>query len=317
MIKKLKLKFNLTNNWPQKLVALVLACFIWAMAPSPSKKGLTEIQFFVPVSYINTPKDLEMTSTPLQTVSVVVEVPPRDLPDVHPSNFQAVIDLDGAAPGTRKYKIHKRAIKAPKAVSIVQVNPESVEITFEKAITKELPIQPVLVGTPAQGYVLEKVTMIPARIEVHGPARSLEGVDQLETKALNIEGVSGEIEMFAQIAWPEGVKPTPAAPDNFTARIQVGSEPVSRRFDKIPIGVVNQTYVTRINPKNFNLLIRGPKSLVDSMTIDDIQAFIDLKSYKPGTYKVKQPTVRLRPELQIQEAWPPIDVWVLNQKIYE
>lgn len=312
---KLKLKF--TNNWPQKLVALGLALFIWALAPSPSKKGMTEIQFFVPVSYINTPKNLEMVSTPLQTVSVVVEVPPRDLADVHPSNFQAVIDLEDAAPGTARYRIHKRSIKAPKAVRIVQINPDSVEIAFEQAIIRELPIQPVLVGQPAQGYVLEQVTMLPARIEVQGPIKELEGLDQIETKALNIEGVNGEIEMFAQIAWPPGVKPVPPAPDNYTARIQVGSEPVSRRFDKIPIGVVNQTYVTRINPKTFNLSIRGPKTLVESMTIEDIQAFIDLKSYKPGTYKVKQPTVRLRPELQIQEAWPPIDVWVLNQKIYE
>ena len=102
-----------------------------------------------------------------------------------------------------------------------------------------------------------------------------------------------------------------------TARIQVGSEPINRRFDSIPIGLVNQIYVTRINPKYFHIAIRGPKSMVENMNPEDIQAFIDLKNYQPGTYKIKSPTVRLRPEIQIQEVWPPIDVWVLNQKIYE
>jgi len=308
---------SLSKNLPQKLLAFTLALFIWAIAPSPSQKGLTEIQLFLPVTYINAPKNLEMTSRPLQTVSISVSVPPRELPQVHPSNFQAVIDLESASAGTKKYRLHKSSIKTPKGVRIISINPDAAEITFEEALEKELPIHPVLVGSPAKGFVLEKVTILPNRIKVHGPARILSTYDQLETQALNIEAVNGEIEMFTQVNWPEGIQPVPPAPDTLTARIQVGSEPINRRFDSIPIGLVNQIYVTRINPKYFHIAIRGPKSMVENMNPEDIQAFIDLKNYQPGTYKIKSPTVRLRPEIQIQEVWPPIDVWVLNQKIYE
>jgi len=308
---------SLTKNLPQKLLAFALALFIWAIAPTPSKKGLTEVQLFIPVTYINAPKDLEMTSRPLESVSISVSASPRELPQVHPSNFQAVIDLENADPGTRKYRLRKSNIKTPKGVRIVAVTPDAAEITFEEAMEKELTIQPVLVGTPAKGFVLEKVSILPDKLKVHGPARILRTIDQLETRALNIEALNGEIEMFAQINWPDGIQPVPPTPDVLTARIQVGSEPINRRFDAIPIGLVNQVYVTRVNPKVFHIAIRGPKSLVENMNAEDIQAFIDLKNYRPGTYKIKSPTVRLRPEIQIQEVWPPIDLWVLNQKIYE
>jgi len=306
-----------SKNIPQKVLAFSIAIFVWALAPTSSKKGLTEIQLFVPVSYINSPKDLLMISKPLQTVSISVSVAPRELAEVHPANFQAVIDLEDAVPGTRNYSLRKSNIKTPKGVRILSVNPDVAAINFEEALEKELPIHPVLVGSPAKGFVLEKVSIMPDRVKVRGPSKMLSSLDQLETRALNIDTVNGEIEMFAQINWPEGIKAIPPVPDVFTARIQVGSEPINRRFDAIPLGLVNQLYVTRVNPKTFHISIRGPKSLVENMTPADIQAFIDLKDYKPGTYKIKSPTVRLRPEIQIQEVWPPIDLWVLNQKIYE
>ena len=308
---------QIKNNFLQKVLAFFLALFVWAVAPTPSKNGKTEIQFFVPITYINTPKDLEITSQPLQTVSISVEAASSSLNQVHPSNFQAVVDLTDAVPGTRTYKIKDGNLKIPRGVRLVSVTPEAVELTFEEAVDKVLPIHPVLVGSPAKGFVVEKVTVLPERILVHGLASALKELEQLETKALNIEGVDGEIEMYVQVNWPAGVRPVTANQEAYTARIQVGSEPTSRRFDLVPIGLVNQTYVTRFNPKSLHIVIRGPKSLVENMNPEDIQTFIDLKNYPPGTYKLKSPIVRLRPELSVQEIWPPIDLWVLNQKIYE
>ncbi|OGG95549.1 MAG: hypothetical protein A2527_06890 [Candidatus Lambdaproteobacteria bacterium RIFOXYD2_FULL_50_16] len=308
---------RLTNNWPQKLLALVLALIVWALAPTPGREGQTEIQFFVPLTYTNAPKDLIMTSQPLQAVSILVEVPARDLASIYPSHFQAVVDMEHTTEGTHRFKISRSDIKTPKNVRILTINPDAVDIKFEKAAERELVIHPVLIGAPAPGHVLQKVTMYPDRVRVLGSAEILDKLDQLETKALSIEGLNAEIEMFASIDWPEGIKVIEPAPDNYTARIQIGSEPTIRLFENIPLGLVNQVYVTQINPKSFSLAIRGPRTLVESMTIEDIQAFIDLKAYKPGKYKVQQPTLRLRPEIQIQKVWPPIDIWVLNQKIYE
>ncbi|MBT7891478.1 MAG: hypothetical protein HN580_20850, partial [Deltaproteobacteria bacterium] len=79
----------------------------------------------------------------------------------------------------------------------------------------------------------------------------------------------------------------------------------------------NQTYVTRINPKRFNVLLRGPRSLMDTFNKKDIQAFIDLENLRPGKeYKIESPTLRIRPEIQIKEIWPkPISVWVKKQRI--
>jgi YbbR domain-containing protein len=302
------------KNPVQKLLSICFAITIWAFAPSPNKE-LTEVKFFVPVSYINLPKNLEIVSAPLQSISVSVELAKNELAQVHPSMFQAVIDLEGSFQGEKEYEITRKIVSAPDNIRILEIEPKLLNLSFEEIIEKELPIKPVFLGEPAQGYVLEQITMIPPTVRTKGLVSELGKIEQLNTKAVNIEGIDSDIEMLVHIIFPKSVAALEPAPEYYTVQITVGSEPINMRYLNIPIGIMNHEYVTRINPRYFNMLVRGPRSLMENFKKQDIQAFIDLEGFKPGNYKIKAPTVRLPPEIQIQQMWPPIDIWVKNQKI--
>ncbi|MCP4297322.1 MAG: YbbR-like domain-containing protein, partial [Proteobacteria bacterium] len=305
---------SLFKNPVQKLLAFSFALIIWAVAPEIQKDDLTEVQFFVPISYVNLPRDFEITSPPISSISLTVEFSQNEIKNIHPSLFQVALDLEKADAGITSYRITHNNIKSPSAVKILKVSPETIDLTFERTVERELPINPVFVGEPAQGYVLKKVTMIPSVVQVRGPDSIMTKIDQLETKAINIEGMENNIDMLVHVLFPDKIDATPPTPDFYTARIQIGSQPVSIRYLDVPLGLVNQTYVTKINPKVFNVLLRGPRSLLNNFTKEDIQAFINLEKYKPGNYKTSTPTIRLRPEIQIQKIWPPIDIWVLDKK---
>ncbi|MBT3226640.1 MAG: YbbR-like domain-containing protein [Deltaproteobacteria bacterium] len=313
------IKRLLFNNPLQKLLALCFAITIWIFAPAPDQNNLTEIQFFVPVSYVNLPKNLEIISDPLQSVSVSVEIPSNEIQKAHPSLFQAVIDLEDAIPGDRTYGLNNDIIEVQKDtinVKITQVSPSSMDLIFEEVIQKTVPIKAVFVGEVSKGYVLEKVTMEPEFVTIRGPKSITEKIEQLETKAINIDKADSHIELLVQLSLAKGITVEPKQ-EWYISKIRIGSEPVDVRFLDIPIGIVNQTYVTRINPKRFNVLLRGPRSLMDTFNKKDIQAFIDLENLRPGKeYKIESPTLRIRPEIQIKEIWPkPISVWVKKQRI--
>ena len=313
---KPSIKRLLFNNPLQKLLALSFAITIWIFAPSPDKNNLTEMQFPLPVSYINLPKNLEIISDPLQSVTVSVEIPSNEIQKARPSMFQAVIDLEDATSGDHTFELNPKIIKVQDGinVNITQVSPSSMDLIFEGIIEKIVPIKPVFVGDVAKGYVLEKVTMEPESVTIRGPKSITEKIEQLETKAINIDQAYSHYELQVQLSLAKGITVEPKQ-DWYIANIRIGSEPVDVRFLEIPVGIVNQTYVTRINPKRFNVLLRGPRSLMDNLTKEDIQAFIDLEGLKPGNYKIDAPTLRIRPEIKIKEIWPPIRVWVKKQRI--
>ena len=307
----------LFDNLPQKLLALCFAFLIWAIAPEVKKDDLTEVQFFVPVSYVNLPRNLEITSPPLSSISLTVEFSQTDIENIHPSLFQVALDLKNVEVGKTSYKITDKNIKAPSTVKILKVSPESVDLTLEHSIERELPINPVFIDEPAPGYILKKVTMAPPTIRVRGPESILSKIEMLETKAINIKGITNSLDMLVHVIFPDKIHTVSLKPDFYAIKIEVGSQPVNVRFTDVPLGLINQIYVTKIDPKVFNILLRAPKSSFENFTKDDILAFIDLKKYKPGNYKTTDLTIRLSPEIQVQKIWPPIHVWVLNQKIYE
>ncbi len=314
---KPSIKRLLFNNPLQKLLALCFAIIIWIFAPAPDKNNLTEIQFFVPVSYINLPKNLEIISEPLQSVSVSVEIPSNEIQKAHPSLFQAIIDLEDATAGDQTFDLNRNIIKVQDTinVNITQISPSSMDLVLEGIIEKHVPIVPVFVGEVARGYVREKVTMEPGFVTIKGPKSVIEKIVQLETKAINIDGADSHMEFQVQLSLAKGITVIEPKQEWYIAKIRIGSEPVDMRFLKMPIGLVNQTYVTRINPKTFSVLLRGPRSLMDNLTKKDILAIIDLEGLKPGNYKIDAPTLRIRPEIQIKKIWPPIRVWVKKQRI--
>ncbi len=312
-----QIKIFLLKNPLQKILALVFAILIWAFAPSMEKPSLSQMQIFVPVSYINTPQDLEIVSQPQQSVGITIEITNDEIPN--PSLFQTFINLENAYPGEQIYEIAIEDIKHPERVKILKISPDKLAISFEKTLERELTIKPVIVGVPAEKYVLEKVTIEPNSIVVSGPFSILEKLEQVESKTINIEGAFHDIEAITAINIPKQLSIVSPEPEYYKARIEIGSEPMNVRFDDIPIGIVNQEYVTRINPRAFSVLLRGPRSIMQTFSKQDVQAFIDLRDYKPGKYKIEasELTLRLRPEIQMQKIWPPIHIWVKNQRIEE
>jgi len=311
------MKRLLTQNYWQKLLAFLMAFFIWLMAPAPNKQGLTEMQFFAPISYINLPKDLEITKHPPQAVSVFVRIPQNMVGEINPSQFQLQVDLSDAEPGENSFQLKRSEVLAPKQVKVVKILPSSLDITFDDRIEMVLPIEPVFQGDPAEGYVMERVTLNPREVTVHGPRSLLKGMIQLETKGIDINGLNSQVDMVVHPIFPQGISPVEPKPEIYTARIEIGSEPMSLIFEKVPIGLVNQVYVTKVNPKSFNVQLRGPRRLMERLTMDDVQAFINLQPYAPGNYKIKAPTMRVPNGVQVLKIWPPIDVWVLKQKNFE
>ena len=312
-----KIKLFFLRNPLQKILAFSFAVIIWAFAPSLDKKDITEMQIFVPLTYTNIPQDLMMITNPTQTVGVTLKIENNNIPN--PSLFQAVVDLKSAEPGEKEFNIKPGDLKHPDKVFIQKIAPDRLIIEFEQVIEKLLTIKPVITGEAAKGYVLEKIEMIPDSVLVRGPVSILDKMQQLETRSINVDNIDNDIEFATSVTYPKRINTVEAKPEYYTARLKVSSEPVNLRFLNIPIGIVNQVYVTRINPKVFNVLLRGPRSIMQYLSKSDVQAFIDLENYKPGEYKIDahKLTLRLRPEIQVEKIWPPIHIWVKKQKIEE
>jgi hypothetical protein len=209
------------HNLALKVVSVVLAALLWLIV---SGEQTVERVLRIPLEFTNIPAELELTGEPPTVVDVRVRGSSGTLGRLSSGEMAAVLDVRSPRPGQRLYHLTGSEVRAPFGVDVVQVTPSSIALFFEESSAKMVPVLPVLEGQPADGYIVDKVTADPGKVEIVGPASALKALTGAVTEAVSVEGATKDV--------VESVTVGPADPTvrlrgpQTTARVTVAIVPV-------------------------------------------------------------------------------------------
>jgi YbbR domain-containing protein len=175
------------QNLALKVVSVVLAALLWLIV---SGEQTVERVLRIPLEYTNIPEQLELIGEAPTVVDVRVRGSSGTLGRLSAGELAAVLDVRTPRPGQRLYHLTGSEVRAPFGVEVVQVTPSSIGLLFEQSSTKTVPVLPVLEGQPAEGYIVDKVTADPAKVEIVGPASALKELTGAVTEAVSVEGAT-------------------------------------------------------------------------------------------------------------------------------
>jgi len=183
------------TNWPLKLLSIFLAFTLWFVVSAPRREGISERAYAVPLSLVGMPRDLVVTTSVPDTVSVRLRGRASDLRSLSSSNLEVPLDLRTAVPGDITFTIRPQAINVPPQVEVVSIDPSSVRFRVEQLRQKSVPIRPFLVGSPPIGYVVGDATVWPDHALVSGPASQIRNLSEVATERVIM---TGRTETFVQ-----------------------------------------------------------------------------------------------------------------------
>lgn len=105
----------------------------------------------------------------------------------------------------------------------VDVTPASVRVRvaiFTDRRTRTVPVSPVVAGTPAAGFEVASVTVAPVVIQIEGDANDLAGLDQADTVAISVSGISSDLTTTVALQLPSGVQAIGAGTVKVTVRLR-------------------------------------------------------------------------------------------------
>ena len=175
------------QNLALKVVSVVLAALLWLIV---SGEQTVERVLRIPLEYTNIPEQLELVGETPTVVDVRVRGSSGTLGRLSAGELAAVLDVRTPRPGQRLYHLTGSEVRAPFGVEVVQVTPSSIGLLFEQSSAKTVPVLPVLEGQPAEGYIVDKVTADPAKVEIVGPASALKELTGAVTEAVSVEGAT-------------------------------------------------------------------------------------------------------------------------------
>lgn len=205
------------HNLGLKLLSLFLAALLWAVVLGEQK---IEVTVNVPLQ-LEVPPKLFLVNDPTDTLEVRLRGPKTLVTSVTPREIVLSELLVKLVEGENTIPIREELIRVPRGVQVVDANPRRVRAVLERAVEREVEVNPRVEGHPPDGYAVRQVTANPPRVRMVGPATEMARITRVRTLPIS---VTGQRASFSARALLEPVGRQVRVEDNVTVIVQVDIE---------------------------------------------------------------------------------------------
>lgn len=248
-------------------VALVLFLFVSVQSTTP-----VEVDFRI--EYL-TDDDIMVTDDPPAVLHATLQGPWASLRSFDIDELEAVaIDLRGNGPGTLRHRIDTSEIHPPTGMKVVAVARVELDLTLDRVIERQVPVNADIVERPAFGYEIVDVRVDPPRVRLVGPSGSMQTLDFVYTRPVDVNGLTDDLQQEVPLRSP----PPPLKLKQKTVKVfvEIGEEFVERHFEKVPVDVRGATARFTYAPRTVGVVLRGPRRVVDAMDEAVVKAYVDV-----------------------------------------
>lgn len=190
------MKERLINNSGLKILSILLAFFVWLLVVNVSNPEVSRSQE-VPLEIVNgevlrdAGRTYEISGK--STVTVGYDVHTLDDYKIRSSDFRAYIDLSELYDVTGSVQVKVEVLNNKQLIRNAAAKPDVMRVMTEELQVKKFVLTAKQVGTPADEYVVNEITLVPEQVTVEGPISQV-GMISSAGAEINVESLSESAE---------------------------------------------------------------------------------------------------------------------------
>jgi YbbR domain-containing protein len=203
----------------------------------------------------------------------------------------ANINLDGDA-ASREEDIKLVALDlSDRPMRFISFSPEYVHIQLpiiKQSGGRMVGIRADISGSPESGFWISKILISPTTIMAVGDNEKLKALDFLETKNIDISGLSQTKEYVTTLKLPRGIEIATSEPRTIKVKVSISSV-LSNREVIAGIsytGLAQGLRVASLEPKIIKVMVSGMFGILTTLNSDNVVANLELSGKKEGTYRI-------------------------------
>ena len=178
--------------------------------------------------------------------------------------------------------------KLGNALSPVDVTPPTARVTipvFSDRQSRTLPVNPIVTGTPAAGFEIESITVVPQVVLVAGDADQLAQLTRVDTDPIPMTGISANETVEVGLALPTGV--VAVGDETIAVTIKIRPVTATRTFSAglRLVGARNDLSYT-LSTDRVLATIGGSTAELDRLVGATLVMDLDVEGLKPGVHDV-------------------------------
>lgn len=295
------------RNWFYKLVALSLAAAFWYMIQG---KQILEINKKI-VANIHTPEGTVVNGPKKILKDATLRGPRVVLGYLKDQDLEANIYIAQSTPGIYRVRINADHFANWDRRAKITVHEAAVNISIDQIADKTVPVRELTKGSPADGYIIENISIQPSSIKISGPKSIVDSIEELNTSLLDITDIQ-QSKAFQTRVDVSGFESLNLSSDQVVINFQVTEKRVNRSIANVPIEPQGTGYKATFKPGFITIIIQGTPGVLNFVKKNDLRAFVDLEDLRPGMYE-KPVKVKIPPETVLIETSPAFTSVVLKE----
>ena len=178
---------RLLVDWPLKILALSLAAGIWiSVTDEPNI-----VQDFQPPLTIETGEERILAQDSPATITVRLSGPESSMRRFEALVLALTVDVQTSPLGRTDITLSADNLNGvPGGIEVESISPNRLTLNVERLITKRLPVELVMKGSPPSGFFLYATEIQPKVLTVQGPESEVNALFALPTEAVQLDTIT-------------------------------------------------------------------------------------------------------------------------------
>jgi YbbR domain-containing protein len=190
------LKETFIGNIGFKLLSVAVAVSLWFFV---TYRGQSETTVEAQLEFKNVPQGIEILRQNIKKVNINIRGHESVLNGLKPSDIRVVVDLSNGKTGESSYYFDVNDVKVAKNIKILRTEPTSVKVTLDESMLRMVQVKPYIVGLPAKGFEIKKITVNPTVVSVEGATTEMTRLASLRTEPLDVTGLDTDISQNVRV----------------------------------------------------------------------------------------------------------------------
>ncbi|MBX3228786.1 MAG: YbbR-like domain-containing protein [Labilithrix sp.] len=274
-----RIKAALTENLNLKLLSFAFALVLYSLVHGgQDARGSLSVDLEV-----NLPAesgDKVLVGTIPRDVRIFVRGSTQTIDNLRGGSVHMLVDLTEAP---EHVIFNQKMVRLPDGVrvEVEQFEPPNIELKWEQRVTRDVPVQVSVVGSPAEGFVVKgPLTSEPKTVKVRGPQSDVMVLQFVRAEAFDVRTITAD-GLYPRPLAVE--KPSPRLridPTSVVVTAEIAREVSETEFKKLAVAVVGQPKA-KTTPAEVNVRLVCPPEIVKSLHQDQIVPQVDVTSKEP------------------------------------
>jgi hypothetical protein len=285
------------HNFGYKVLSLFLSVIVWAIIQG---EQVQEVSREVLVS-IHVAPDYGIRGELTRVKAATIRGPQAWLLEV-PKKLTADVYIPTGKVGRYRIRLSKDDVKNLNERLEIIIHEPYLDLFVDRVMERVIPVKEAIHGSPADGYIIEKVNIDPKTVTVKGIRNDLLKLRYVYTEPIDVSGFQESRVLDVRLVSP-GLGADALSTDMVRVALQVGDSKINKRFGNIPVEIVGADQGATVKPEHVSIMVQGVPGVLNFLKRSDFRAFVEVRGLGPGRYE-QDIRVKIPADTALIETFP-------------